>query len=400
VGPFVDGMNLTAGAVAGYGVIQKVNPVEYPSNSTDGIRVGSTLEYANTVAVVLGMGIALGLARMTQLRNPVVRGLYAALILVFGAILYLTFSRGGMLSLAVGLVVLFAVSGRRLEMFGSLLLISGPLAWLAWQVQGLDTFFDYVSQEAPRAADGAAFRNYLIIAAIQAFLLQTIYAFLVRRYELAPTLRRSLGVVAAVIVLVGAGALGFVMYGGQEGSDELLGAFSRKVEDTDDVRNRLTSLSSNSRSTYWRVAWEEWKEHPLTGTGAGTFQYTWLENRPGFGGVKQVHNVYLEQGTETGIVAFLALGGFAALLLGYAARATWRARSGEAGERRVLLAGLTAAATVYLVSSALEWHWYIPPSTIYFFILAGVTIRLAARPEGPLSNGHQGEELRGRAGGD
>jgi O-antigen ligase len=230
--------------------------------------------------------------------------------------------------------------------------------------------------------------------------LQTIYAFLVGRYELAPTLRRSLGVAAAVIVLVGAGALGFVVYGGQEGSDELLGAFSRKVEDTDDVRNRLTSLSSNSRSTYWRVAWEEWKEHPLTGTGAGTFQYTWLENRPGFGGVKQVHNVYLEQGTETGIVAFLALGGFAVLLLGYAAWATWRTRSEEFGDRRVLLAGLTAAATVYLVSSGLEWHWYIPPSTIYFFILAGVTIRLAARLEGPLSNGYGGEEPRGRDSGD
>ena len=400
VGPFIDGMNLTAGAVAGYGVLQKVNPVEYPSNSTDGIRVGSTLEYANTVAVVLGMGIALGLARMTKLQNPAVRGLYAALILVFGAILYLTFSRGGMLSLAAGLVMLFAVSGRRLEMFGSLLLVSGPLVWLVWRVQGLDTFFEYVSEEAPRTADGATFRNYLIVAAIQAFLLQTIYAFLVERYELAPALRRSLGVAAAVAVLVGAGALGFVVYGGQQGSDELVGVFSRKVEDTDDVRDRLTSLSSNSRSTYWRVAWEEWKEHPLTGTGAGTFQYTWLEDRPRFGGVKQVHNVYLEQGTETGIVAFLALGGFAALLVGYAAWATWRTRSDEFGERRVLLAGLTAAATVYLVSSALEWHWYIPPSTIYFFILAGVTVRLAARPEGPLSNGYQGEQLRGRAGGD
>jgi hypothetical protein len=45
----------------------------------------------------------------------------------------------------------------------------------------------------------------------------------------------------------------------------------------------------------------------------------------------------------------------------------------------VLLAGLTAAVAVYLASSALEWHWYIPPSTIYFFILAGVTIKIAAR---------------------
>jgi hypothetical protein len=375
VGPFVDGMNLTAGAVAGYGVLQKVNPVEYSSNTRDGVRVGSTLEYANTVAVVLGIGIALGLGRMTQLRNPLARGLYAALILVFGAILYLTFSRGGMFSLAAGLVVLFAVSGRRLEMFGSLLLVTGPLVWLVWQVQGLETFFTYFSEEAPRAADGLAFRNYLVIAVVQAFLLQTIYAFLVGRYELAPALHRSLGVAAVIVVLVGAGLSGFLVFGDGQGADEALGVFSRKVEDTEDVRDRLTSLSSNSRSIYWGVAWEEWKERPLTGTGAGTFQYSWLENRPNFSGVKQVHNVYLEQGTETGIVAFLALAGFAALLLGYAAWATLRA----AGERKVLLAGLTAAVAVYLVSSALEWHWYIPPSTIYFFILAGVTIRLAAR---------------------
>jgi hypothetical protein len=377
VGLLIDGMNIVVGAVAGYGVLQKTSPVEYPSNTTDGIRVGSTLEYANTVAVVLGMGIALGLGRMTQLKNPVVRGLYAALILIFGVILYLTFSRGGMLSLAVGLVVLFVVGGRRLQMLGSLLLISGPLVWLVWKVQGLETFFDFVSAEAPRAADGSAFRTYLMIAVVQAFLLQTIYAFLVERYELTPTMRRVIGAAAVVGVLVGVGTLGYLVIGEQRGSDEVLGTFTRKVEDTQDVRDRLTSLSSNSRSTYWRVAWNEWKEHPLTGTGAGTFMYTWLENRPGFGGVKQVHNVYLEQGTETGIVAFLALAGFAALLLGYAAWAAWRA----SGERKVLLAGLTAALTVYLVSSALEWHWYIPPSTIYFFILAGVTIKLAARAE-------------------
>ncbi len=377
VGPFIDGMALIAGAVAGYGVLQKISPIEYPSSTPDGVRIGSTLEYANTAAVVLGMGIALGLGRMTQLRNPFARGAYAALVLVFGVVLYLTFSRGGMLSLAAGLVMLFAVSGRRLEMFGSLLLVAGPLVWLVWQVQGLETFFGYFSEEAPRVADGVAFRNYLIVALVQAFLLQAIYAFLVGRYELVPPLRRAIGIVAVVSVLSGAGVLGYVIYGEQEGSQEVLGAFARNTEGTQDMQDRLTSLSSNSRSNYWRVAWNEWKEHPLTGTGAGTFEYTWLENRPRFGGVMQVHNVYLEQGTETGVVAFVALTGFAVLLLGYSAWAAWRAT----GERKVLLAGLTGAVAVYLVSSALEWHWYIPPSTIYFFILAGAAVKLATRTE-------------------
>ena len=143
------------------------------------------------------------------------------------------------------------------------------------------------------------------------------------------------------------------------------------------VSDRLASASANSRDKYWRVAWEEWKEHPLTGTGAGTFHYTWLENRPGFSGVRQVHNVYLEQGTETGIVAFLALAGFAALLGLYLAWATWKA----SGERRLLLAGLTAAVGLYLLHSGLEWHWYIPPSTLYFFILAAVALKYAEKAE-------------------
>jgi hypothetical protein len=81
-------------------------------------------------------------------------------------------------------------------------------------------------------------------------------------------------------------------------------------------------------------------------------------------------------------VAFLAFAGFAALLTGYMVRAAWRAGlQEEAEERKVLLAGLTAAVVVYLTSSALEWHWYIPPSTIFFFALAGVAVKYASGTE-------------------
>src|ERR687893_343429 len=342
VGPFIDGMSLVAGAVAGHGVLHKTNPVDYPANSTEGVRVGSTVEYPNTAAVVLGMGIVLGLGRMTQLRNPFSRGLYAALILVLGVVMYTTFSRGGLLALAAGLIVLFTVGGMRLQMFVNLLLVSGPLLWLVWSVQGLETFFGSVSDESLAAAEGSAFQTDLVIAALAAFVLQLAYAFLVGRYELAPALQRVLGIAAVVAVLAGVGYVGFSVLGDQWGSDEVLGAFTRGVEDTEDVRGRLISLSSNSRANYWRVARGGGKKHPPTGTGAGTFSFTWLENRPGFGGVKQVHNVFLEQATETGIVAFLALVSFCTLLLMYTGWATLRA----VGERQVLLAGLTAAVAV------------------------------------------------------
>ncbi len=376
VAPFVDGMNVIVFAVAGYGLLQKINPVEYNPRTMDGVRIGSTLEYANTVAVILGMGIVLGLARMTQLRQPVYRGLYAAALLVFSVALYFTFSRGGILALGLALVGLFVLSNNRLQMFANLLLFSGPLAWLVWRAQSHENLFALRIPAKQRLGDGAALQTDLIIAVIAAFLLQALYAALVERYDLVPTVRRALGVAAVAAVLVGFGALTYAVLDEQLESGGITSAFTEGLgaKKDKDVNERLTSLSSNNRSAYWSVAWEEWKEHPLTGTGAGTFHYTWLENRPGFSSVRQVHNLYLEQGTETGVVAFLALAGFAALLGLYLAWKTWTA----SGERRLLLAGLTAAVGLYLIHSALEWHWYISPSTIFFFILAAVAVKFAS----------------------
>ena len=67
------------------------------------------------------------------------------------------------------------------------------------------------------------------------------------------------------------------------------------------------------------------------------------------------------------------------VLVGYTGRAAWR--SGHQGERRLLLAGLGSALLVYLVSSAFEWHWYLPASTLFFFVLAAVAVKFASRED-------------------
>ena len=378
VSPLMDAAVLISAAVAGYGVMQKINPVGYPATTPNPSRIGSTLEYANTTAMVVGLGIVLGLARMNEMKSPLGRGVYAALVVLFGLTLYLTLSRGGIVSLGAGLFTMFVLGGNRLQNFVNLALVTAPLAWLIYQVQGLEALFLQNATESQQLVDGAALRTDLLVAMAAAFLLQAIYAIFAKRYELVPGARRVLG----AAVLVGVLALGGV--GGYLASDQLLaGSFSDAVtgrlEESESANERLTSVSSNSRSQYWQVAWQEWKQNPFLGTGAGTFQFVWLEDRPGFGGVKQVHNVYLEQGTETGVLAFLALTGFAVLIVAYTARATWR--SEPLGNRRVLLSGLTGALVVYLFSSALEWHWYIPASTLIFFILAAVAVKLAGRED-------------------
>jgi O-antigen ligase len=217
----------------------------------------------------------------------------------------------------------------------------------------------------------------LILALVAAFVLQAAYAFLISRYELTPPARRGLGllVAAGAVLVVGAFAIAFVSELG--GVGRAARAIFSNPDQTGNLSQRLISVGIGFREDYWRVAWDAWKERPFTGTGAGTFHYTWLEDRPGLEGVKQVHNLYLEQGTETGVFAFLALLGFAAVLLGHAGRAALR--SDPSGEHRLLLAGLVSTLVIYLASSVFEWHWYMPASTLFFFILAAVAAKFASK---------------------
>ncbi len=379
VGSLIDASVLMVAAVAGYGLLQKISPIEYPVRSLDGVRMDSTLGYANTTAVILGMGVVLALARMSTLRNFVLRGLYAAVTLSLFIALYLTVSRGGIGSLGIGLIILLVMTSGRLRMSADLLLLSLPGAWLWWQMQSLPGLLGTGVSRQQKIADGTMFRNDLLLALVVAFVLQAAYTILMNRYEPSPVLRRRLGilVVAGGVLALTLGAFVVVeRYGGPgQAYSTLLGS----ANETGNAGQRLASLDISSRGDYWRVAWAAWKERPLTGTGAGTFQYTWLEDRPGLKGVKQVHNVYLEQGTETGLLAFLALLSFVAVLVGYTGRAVWR--SGPQGDRRLLLAGLGSALMVYLVSSAIEWHWYLPASTLFFFILAAVAVKFASRED-------------------
>ena len=378
VGPLMDIAVLMFTAVAGYGLLQKINPVEYPITSLDRVRIDSTLGYGNSVAVVLGMGVTLALARMTAMRNALIRGLYAALMLAFLVAIYLTFSRGGIGSLGVGLVSLLVLTEKRLQTLANLILLSLPGVWLLWRMHNLEGLVRADISEQQKIADGAAFRADLILALAAAVVLQAGYAFLANRYELMPWGRRVIGALALFGVVLAVSVGGFAMMNRYGGIGQTFETLVSNPDQTQNATQRFASLSLGYREQYWRVGWEAWKEHPLTGTGAGTFQYTWLKNRPSTQGVKQVHNLYLEQGTETGVFAFVALVGFVVTLIGYSARATWRS---QGGERRLLLAGLVSALVIYFVSSFLEWHWYIPGTTLILFFLAAITVKFASRDD-------------------
>jgi O-antigen ligase len=134
---------------------------------------------------------------------------------------------------------------------------------------------------------------------------------------------------------------------------------------------RLTSVSAANRIALWQIAWENFREHPLTGTGGDTYQVVYDQNTPANSeSVLHPHSVWLSLLSDTGIFSFVA---FAAFSVGCLCLAFYNAFSTTRTTRsRALVAGSAAALTAYLASSTIDWNWYIPASTLPFFALAAV----------------------------
>ncbi|MFX7257629.1 O-antigen ligase family protein, partial [Acinetobacter baumannii] len=73
--------------------------------------------------------------------------------------------------------------------------------------------------------------------------------------------------------------------------------------------------STQSSLEIWQVAWQAFKEHPLTGIGANRFGLYYLEHRPPNAlepAAPHAHNLFLNLLAETGLLgtaAFLILWG-------------------------------------------------------------------------------------------
>jgi O-antigen ligase len=80
------------------------------------------------------------------------------------------------------------------------------------------------------------------------------------------------------------------------------------------------ATSVSARFDYWRAAGQTVLEHPLVGTGPGTFAIPYQKiKRPESEMSRLVHNDYLEQASDSGLVGFVTYAAFilGALLLGF-----------------------------------------------------------------------------------
>jgi hypothetical protein len=139
-----------------------------------------------------------------------------------------------------------------------------------------------------------------------------------------------------------------------------------------DRSSRFTSGGGN-RYDYWRIAWNQFKDHPLDGVGAGNFDRTYFLERRTKEDVRQAHSIELGTLGELGLAGAALLGTFLVAVFLGAWRRSREVRLGEPG------IGLTVAAlgifVVWLAQTSVDWLHLIPGLTGVALGAAAILLR-------------------------
>jgi hypothetical protein len=143
----------------------------------------------------------------------------------------------------------------------------------------------------------------------------------------------------------------------------------------DDISNRFSQIGQGAtgRVEIWKDGWNAVRDHPLTGTGLGTYPSVGRAYQNAFSPqlrAHHAHNDYLEAVVEMGLPAagILILGIWAL----WCSRAffLWRNRQTMDPDRLVLAAGSLAALGGYLLHSWVEFNNAIPANQLTAIMVA------------------------------
>jgi O-antigen ligase len=127
-------------------------------------------------------------------------------------------------------------------------------------------------------------------------------------------------------------------------------------------------ISLGDRSEYWEAAFDDVRDRPLGGSGAGSFEEYWLEHGDPGVHVQDAHSLYLEVLAELGIV------GFALVLVVLAVPFIALVRT-----RRDIESAAAAGFTAFVVHAGLDWDWEMPV-VVFTGLACAVALLVATRP--------------------
>lgn len=364
----VTGLALSFLVIAGAGFLSRVAPDLVSSGP--GVltgRLSYPLTYWNSDGLACALGIML-CVHLSSAPGPRLPRVVACVpIPLFGATLLLTFSRGAIGALVLGLVVYIIAARERGTAFTALAVTPG--AFLAVRAAyhanllGRPEFTTAAAQ-----AQGHDLAITVVVGCAIALVLRALLILaeerLAARGRLDGRPRVAGALAAAVVATV---IVGLLLVGAPARIADGWNRFKESPPAAAQQRDRLTQVSNNGRIAHWHVARDGFRRQPLHGTGAGTYQVMWAQQRPVNATVNDAHSLPLEVAGELGIVGVVLLG---IALLGILVGSMWRAR----GPDRAAAAVMVAAGAAWLGRASIDWDWEMPSVTLWFFALGGLSL--------------------------
>jgi hypothetical protein len=147
--------------------------------------------------------------------------------------------------------------------------------------------------------------------------------------------------------------------------------------------NRLQTADSD-RQLYWKIAWQQFRSHPVKGTGSGAFRLAWVQSRYAAARPSvNAHSLEIETGAELGLIGLAALAAFLGGIA-LAARKAWR--------RDPRLCSAAAAGSILMFGhTAFDWDWQLPGVMLPALLLCALLVaqsepRSDSRPSSALGS--------------
>ena len=374
----LNGIGLGCILVSVWALTTKVFPGALAADETYA-RLRQPFGYWNAVGLMAALGVppALWLAARRS-GSPIANALaWPALGLLFTCLM-LSYSRGALLALLIGLGYWFLAVPLRLRAALPLVVaIAGSAPVVGWAFAR-----DALSTEriplAARTDAGHDLGALLVLMVAVLFAAGLITGFLVHSQPPTVRIRRIASrTLLAVVVCIPLAALAVVAAapGGISGQtskawDQLTSPAAGTPTNTPD---RLTATSS-VRARYWGEALNVFDASPAVGAGAGAFVVARTRYRTDKLAVRHAHGYAVQTLADLGLIG-LALSLIATVGWAVAAlRATGvprRDRGLPFDPERIGLITMTSVVVVFGVHSLIDWTWFVPANAVVALLCAG-----------------------------
>ncbi len=382
---FAEGLTAGLALIVLLGLGSRLLPhvIEVTDISSIGPRLRYPLGYSNGDGAIFGFALVMLAWAGRRASWPWARWLAVGLMPATFLALYFTFSRGGLLAGVVGVIALLALSRDRLWHLCVYALAGLGALPAIIAVNGMTELENgLVSGDA--IGQGVTVLLILLVgtACSVVFTMGLAQVFaggsrpVTRLLAISRDRRVLRGIAGAAGLLA---VLVAIVFGGR-----IWDKFSDPViRFPSNPGAHFTEFYGAGRYEFYKVALDEFSEHPLAGTGAGTYKFDWQTERDiDEPVVEDAHSLYIEMLAELGVVGFaliLAIVG-GALWFGLGA---WRAATDETD--RSLYGALSAVMFAFAISACFDWFWEIADLAAVFFLAAGVLVSVRCQQLAPAS---------------